>query len=199
MKSRLTARQAQVLAIIHDYQSRHGYPPTQEEIADALGLSWTRAVEKHLQALERKGYLKRGRGARTIHVQTRSRGIPVPLLGTIAAGKPLLAEEHTERFIALDESLVPSGTCFLLRVEGESMRDAGIKDDDLVLVRSQPVAERGEIVAMLLGDEVTVKYFMPEAGRIVLMPANPAYAPITVDQDTAATVLGKVCAVIRRY
>jgi repressor LexA len=199
MKSAPTTRQAQVLSIIREYQARHGYPPTQEEIADALGLTWTRAVEKHLQALERKGYLVRGRGARTIHLPEQQQGVPVPLIGTIAAGKPLIAEERTERFITLDRSLVPSGTCFLLRVEGESMRDAGIRNGDLVVVRSQPVAQPGEIVAVLLENEVTVKHFHPEAGRLVLRPANPAYTPITVSRDTPASILGKVTAVIRQY
>jgi len=200
MKGSLTERQAKVLRFIRDYLGEYGYPPTQQEIANALGIEWIRAVEKHLKALEKKGYIKKEKGARTIQVLHYGKGTSIPLLGTIAAGNPILAEENIERFIILDETIVPKGgTFFLLRVEGESMKDAGILPHDLVLVRSQNLAEKGEIVAFLIEDEVTIKYFFPQQERIMLKPANPEYQPIVVKEGTQATILGKVVAVVRLY
>ncbi|MBE0478968.1 transcriptional repressor LexA [Candidatus Aerophobetes bacterium] len=199
MADRLTTRQKKLLEFIQDYLHEYGYPPTQEEMAKELKIEWTRAVEKHLQALEKKGYLKRGKGARCIRLATHTRGLSIPILGTISAGSPIVADENIEGFINLDERVVPKGTCFFLNVEGDSMKDAGILDKDLVLVRCQEVAEKGDIVAFLSADGVTIKYFFPEEGAIILKPANPEYEPIIIQEDSQAKILGKVVAVLRFY
>ena len=199
IKEKLTGRQEKVLGVIRGHLHQYGYPPTQEEIATALGLEWTRAVEKHLQALERKGYIRKGKGARAIKLLSERGSALIPLIGTIAAGRPIIAEEYIEKFIALDEEFVPKGVCFLLRVEGDSMQGAGILHNDLVLVKSQEVAEKGEIVAFLLEEAVTVKYFFPEQNRIILRPANPSYHDIIVEEQTDSKILGKIVASLRCY
>jgi repressor LexA len=199
MKGELTNRQKKVLDVIREHIQQYGYPPTQEEIAVALDIEWTRAVEKHLQALEKKGYIRKDKGARAIRLLSQNKAVPIPLIGTIAAGGPIIAEEHIERFIALDAELLPGAECFFLRVQGDSMRGAGILNDDLVLVKSQAVGERGDILAFLLEGAVTVKYFFPEEKRIILRPANPSYHDIVVEEEAEVRVLGKVIASLRCY
>jgi len=195
----LTERQKQVLGFLKDYTSEKGYPPTISEIARELGLRWTKGVERHLYALEKKGHIKRSSGARAIEITGFSRGRLVPVIGAIAAGKPILAEENIEGTLSLDESLIPDESCFLLVVEGDSMRDAAILNGDYVLVRPQPIAEKGEIIAALIGDEATVKYFSPEKNRVVLKPANPDFEPIILHEGDDFKILGKVVAVFRIF
>jgi repressor LexA len=197
MKSFLTERQREVLEFLKEYISERGYPPTLREVARELGIKWTKGIEKHLQALEKKGYIKRFPGARSIEILGFSRGRSIPVVGSIAGGKPILAEENVERTLTLDEDLAAGEGAFFLKVEGESMNQAGILDGDYVLVRPQPTAEKGEIVAALIGDEATVKYFFPEKNRVVLRPASPDFDPLVLDENDGFKILGKVTVVLR--
>jgi len=197
MKSFLTPRQREVLEFLKEYISERGYPPTLREVARELGIKWTKGIEKHLQALEKKGYIKRFPGARSIEILGFSRGRSIPVVGSIAGGKPILAEENVERTLTLDEDLAAGEEAFFLKVEGESMNQAGILDGDYVLVRPQPTAEKGEIVAALIGDEATVKYFFPEKNRVVLRPASPDFDPLVLDENDEFKILGKVTVVLR--
>ncbi|MFC4132623.1 transcriptional repressor LexA [Hamadaea flava] len=203
----LTPRQRGILGVIRDWVVRHGYPPTAREIADRVGLSSTSTVAKHLRDLEDRGYLRRGRAAtRPVDVrmflQPTGSDAPdasppamVPLLGAIAAGGPILAEEHPEEILALPRELVGRGTLFCLRVRGESMIDAAICDGDIVVVRQQPDAYSGDIVAAMIDGEATVKVYRKRGGHVLLEPQNPAYDVIDGDE---AVILGKVVSVMRR-
>jgi repressor LexA len=212
----LTPRQRKVLEVIRDWVERFGYPPSVREIGDAVGLTSTSSVHHQLRALERKGYLRRDPN-RTRAVDVRGpedtpdttsatpenttasdlHPVPamVPLLGNIAAGGPILAEQAVESVFPLPREIVGEGTLFLLNVRGDSMIEAAITDGDWVVVRQQPVAENGEIVAAMIDGEATVKTFKRRDDHVWLMPANPAYDPIPGDD---ATVLGRVVAVLRR-
>ena len=216
----LTPRQRKVLEVIRDWVERFGYPPSVREIGDAVGLTSTSSVHHQLRTLERKGYLRRD-PHRTRAVDVRGPDDPVadeaaadvgldtvagplarrpepafvPLLGDIAAGGPILAEQAVESVFPLPREIVGEGTLFLLNVRGDSMVDAAIRDGDWVVVRQQPVAENGEIVAAMIEGEATVKTLRRRDGHAWLMPANPAYDPIPGDE---ATVLGRVVAVLRR-
>jgi repressor LexA len=197
----LTARQQQIYEFIHAQITEGGAPPTIREIGERFDISSTNGVRAVLSALEKKGYIHRSR--------LRSRGIElaeelrppdvrvVPLVGRVAAGVPLLAVENIEDHLALDRSLLPSGELFSLRVQGDSMRDAGVHDGDYVFVRKQPVAHPGEMVVAIIGDEATVKWFRPRRGAICLEPDNPDYEPITVDREFQ--LAGKVVGVLRRF
>jgi repressor LexA len=197
MRNALTERQRQVLDFLKEYASEKGYPPTMREVAQSLGIKWTKGVEKHFQALEKKGYIKRSSGARTLEIEGFSRGRSVPVIGTIAAGKPILAEENIEKTLTLDKDLAPWKDAYLLKVEGDSMKEAGILDGDYVLIRPQPTAEKGEIVAALIGDDATVKYFSTKRGGIVLRSANPDFESIVLNEDDEFRILGKVMLVLR--
>jgi repressor LexA len=220
----LTPRQRRVLEVIRDWVERFGYPPSVREIGDAVGLTSTSSVHHQLRTLERKGYLRRdphrtravdvrgpedqaggdepvgtddevGSDASAGPLARRPEPAFVPLLGDIAAGGPILAEQAVESVFPLPREIVGEGTLFLLNVRGDSMLDAAIQNGDWVVVRQQPVAESGEIVAAMIDGEATVKTLRRRDGRIWLMPANPAYDPIAGDE---ATVLGRVVAVLRR-
>ncbi|WP_326798901.1 transcriptional repressor LexA [Streptomyces sp. NBC_01808] len=208
--SGLTERQRRVIEVIRDSVQRRGYPPSMREIGQAVGLSSTSSVAHQLMALERKGFLRRDphrprayevRGADTPTTQaaTDTTGKPaasyVPLVGRIAAGGPILAEESVEDVFPLPRQLVGDGELFVLKVVGDSMIEAAICDGDWVAVRRQPVAENGDIVAAMLDGEATVKRFKREDGHVWLLPHNAAYQPIPGDE---ATILGKVVAVLRR-
>ncbi|MEJ3657571.1 transcriptional repressor LexA [Actinomycetes bacterium KLBMP 9759] len=214
----LTPRQRKVLEVIRDWVERFGYPPSVREIGDAVGLTSTSSVHHQLRTLERKGYLRRDPN-RTRAVDVRGPDEPgentrvvaaedagdtgdlhptpafVPLLGNIAAGGPILAEQAVESVFPLPREIVGEGELFLLNVRGDSMIEAAITDGDWVVVRQQPVAENGEIVAAMIDGEATVKTFKRQGKHVWLMPANPAYDPIDGDE---ATVLGRVVAVLRR-
>ena len=210
----LTQRQRTILDVIRASVSSRGYPPSIREIGDAVGLTSTSSVAHQLRALERKGYLRRDpnrpravdvRGADdslTAAVTTDVAGsdaLPeptfVPVLGRIAAGGPILAEEAVEDVFPLPRELVGEGSLFLLKVVGESMVDAAICDGDWVVVRQQNVADNGDIVAAMIDGEATVKTFKRTGDQIWLMPHNPAFDPIPGNQ---AAVLGKVVTVIRK-
>ena len=204
--SMLTARQREILTVIRDWAVRYGYSPSTRDIADAIGLASTSSVSRHLRALEDYGFLRRGRSmTRPVDVRmflepaTRETGdattVGVALLGAIAAGTPILAEETGEETLTLPRDLVGRGTLFCLRVQGDSMIDAAICDGDIVVVRQQPDAYNGDIVAAMIDEEATVKVFHRRRGHVLLEPRNPAYEPIDGDR---ATILGKVVSVLRR-
>ena len=207
MARELTGRQQSVYQFIVDTLHERGYPPTVREIGDHFDMKSTGSVRDHLAALEKKGFIRReantSRGIELIHAQDRpgTNTRSVPLMGQIAAGTPLLAEENQEDMLSVDNNLVGrGGTVFALRVKGDSMRDAGILDGDIVLVRQQADAVNGEIVAALVDDEATVKTYFREKNHIRLQPANEAYAPIIVSPDQGeVAVLGKVVGLTRNY
>ena len=194
----LTERQQRVFKYIQNHFGKHGYPPTIREIASYLGVKWNHGIERHLNALEKKGYIKRAPDkSRGIRLSYRSTGTEVPIVGRITAGKPILAVENIEDRIVLDPAFVRGESNFLLMVEGMSMKDAGILDGDLVLVRHQAVAEPGDIVAALINDEeATVKRFRQNGEQIILEPENPDYEPIVSD-SSSIKIIGKVSAVLR--
>ena len=198
----LTERQGQVLSYIREYAAERGFAPTIREIAERFGLRSTNAVADHLRALERKGAIERDpRSARGIRLrEERAGALRVPVVGQIAAGTPVLAEENIEDWLALDEEFTPSGKLFALRVRGDSMIGAHILDGDLVIVRMQEEAERGQIVAALIGEEATLKTYMPQGGSVLLLPANPAYDPLVFDRGNGESlrILGVAVGLLRR-
>ena len=220
----LTARQRLVLETIRASVERRGYPPSMREIGEAVGLTSPSSVKHQLTVLERKGYLRRDpnrpRAIEVVHpddsrsisswggsrhesalqddVMAERDAAPtpsyVPVVGRIAAGGPILADQVVEDVFPLPRQLVGDGELFLLRVSGDSMIDAAICDGDWVVVRRQPVAENGEIVAAMIEGEATVKTLKRADGRVWLLPQNPAYSPIDGDD---AVVLGRVVSVLR--
>jgi repressor LexA len=204
----LTPRQRAILQVIHEHVDEHGYPPSVREIGDAVGLRSPSSVHAQLEVLEDKGYLRRdptkpralelGRDPETALAMRPSQGRSVPLVGDIAAGGPILAEERVDAVYTLPKDLVGEGQLFMLRVRGESMIEAGVLDGDLVVVRQQPSVEQGEMCAALIDGEATVKFFRrTRAGEVFLDPANERFEPIPVGQDQDATVMGKVVSVLR--
>lgn len=206
--STLPPRQQRILAAIRDSVVRHGYSPSTREIGQAVGLRSASTVSRHLKALEDKGFLRRGDTvSRPIDVRlflhgTRdeargrdSDSVAVPVVGDIAAGAPILAQEHADDMLTMSRQLVGRGEVFGLRVRGDSMVDAAICDGDIVVVRRQRDAQTGEIVAAMIDGEATVKVFRRRGGHIYLEPRNPAYQVIDGDM---AVVLGKVVSVMRR-
>ncbi len=209
----LTKRQQQILEVVQDHIARLGYPPTVREIGDAVGLTSSSTVHAHLQALENRGVIRRdptkpraldlvdraqaAQGRRAVATLPGPDDVRIlPVLGRIAAGAPLLAEEHVEDEIAVPGLLTVAGECFLLRIRGESMIRVGILDGDYVVVRRQQDCQDGEIVAALIdGGEATVKRLHRVGGRVRLSPENDALEPFFPD-DVA--VMGKVVGVFRR-
>lgn len=186
--SRTSSKRGEILAYLRQFIAQNGYPPTVRQIMRAVGLSSTASVHYHLAALRELGEIdmeeKRSRAIRL----SAPRG--VPLVGTVAAGVPILAEENIDGYLPWEAD----PDCFALRVKGDSMINAHIFDGDTVVVRPQPTAVNGEIVVALLGDEATVKRFSRRGGEVWLLPENPEYAPI---DGREARILGRVCTVIR--
>ncbi|MGY1884301.1 transcriptional repressor LexA [Blastococcus sp. SYSU DS0753] len=214
----LTQRQRRVLEVIRDSIDRRGYPPSVREIGEAVGLSSASSVAHQLSVLQKKGWLRRDPNRpRALDVRLpgdagRATAAPVeppvvgdgaqaaapayvPLVGRIAAGGPVLAEQAVEDVFPLPRELVGEGTVFMLKVAGDSMVEAAICDGDWVVVRQQPTAENGEIVAAMIDGEATVKTYKRRDGHVWLLPHNPAYEPIPGDE---ATILGRVVSVLRR-
>jgi len=212
----LTQRQRRVLEVIRDSIERRGYPPSVREIGEAVGLSSASSVAHQLTVLQKKGWLRRDPNRpRALDVRlpgdTPGEAVAapappagadevaaptyVPLVGRIAAGGPVLAEQAVEDVFPLPRELVGEGTLFMLKVAGDSMVEAAICDGDWVVVRQQPTAENGEIVAAMIDGEATVKTYKRRDGHVWLLPHNPAYEPIPGDD---ATVLGRVVSVLRR-
>ncbi|MBW2473477.1 MAG: transcriptional repressor LexA [Deltaproteobacteria bacterium] len=199
--SQLTTRQQQVYDFLAGYIADQGYPPTLQEIAGHLQVSCNFGVLRHLQVLERKGLINRSPGSsRSIVLADRSRSEPLdlPLVGTVQAGLPQLAEEQIETYLAVDSSLVKGKGSFLLRVRGESMIDAHIMPGDLVVVRPQPSAESGEIVVALIDDEATLKRFYREGEEIRLKPENARMKSLIYrERDAQVQIIGKVTGLCR--
>lgn len=215
---KLSARQEQILAVVQRSIEERGFPPSVREIATQVGLASPSTVKHHLDAMERKGILQRtpgtsraidlrqqvptsgsGEGLAVAGVQLPTRfgegdSIEAPLVGRIAAGVPITAEQSVEDVFALPTRLTGSGELFVLQVQGDSMTDAAICDGDYVVVRAQPTADEGAIVAALIDDEATVKVLSYSSGHQWLLPRNPDYSPIQADE---ATILGKVVTVLR--
>ena len=215
-ESGLTPRQRKVLEVIRESVERRGYPPTVREIGEAVGLTSTSSVSHQLTMLQKKGFLRRDPSKpRAVDVRlpgevaaALERAVDdaaeraahpqpayVPVVGRIATGGPILAEQVVEEVFPLPRELVGSGTLFLLKVVGDSMIGAAIADGDWVVVRQQPTAQNGEIVAAMIDGEATVKTYKKSAGHVWLLPHNPAYEPIAGD---AAVVLGRVVTVLRK-
>lgn len=198
---RITDRQKQVLDFIGDYINEHAYPPSIRDIQKHFKLKSTKGVKDHIDRLVEKGYLKRMDGAaralEVIHPRERSAKI-IPLVGTVAAGLPILAEENIEAYVYTSADTVRTEGMFYLRVSGDSMINAAILEGDLVLVRPQPIVEQGEIAVVRIGDEATVKRFFRFGNRIELYPENQNYKPIVYwEGDEDVRVVGKVTAVFR--
>ncbi|NMB77291.1 MAG: transcriptional repressor LexA [Myxococcales bacterium] len=206
----LTERQEQLLRFIEAYGEMHGFPPSIREMAEHMGIRSTNGVNDHLKALLRKGFIRREGQAKSRALSlARRRGaasfreepaVSVPILGRVAAGQPILAEENLEGRLPVGRSLLRgAGDVFALRVRGESMIGKGILDGDLVIVRSQNAADPGQVVVAMLEGEVTVKTFRPEKDRVVFEPANPAMQPIVVRREDfrQTDILGVVIGVYR--
>lgn len=202
----LTMRQHKILQVIRDSVERRGYPPSVREIGQAAGLKSPSSVAHQLKVLEKRGLLRRDPNRpRAVDIRPMDDVLEaspqqptptyVPVVGRIAAGGPILAEQAIEDVFPLPKELVGDGTLFLLRVVGDSMIDAAITDGDWVVVRQQPVAENGDIVAAMIDGEATVKTFRRQDGHVLLMPHNSAYEPIPGDD---AVILGRVVTVLRK-
>lgn len=205
--SSLSDKQREILAFLHETISRVGYPPSMREICDAVGLTSVSSVSHQLTQLELRGFIRRDPNLnRAIEILVELEGNPdavrvsdedvvnVSLVGRIAAGIPITAEQNVEAVFPLPRQVVGQGNVFMLKVQGDSMIDAAICDGDYVVVREQQTADNGDIVAAMLNDEATVKVFKQRDGKTWLLPRNSAYEPIDGDY---AKVLGKVVAVIR--
>lgn len=207
----LSDRQQQVLDFLSSTVNDRGYPPSVREICDAVGLSSPSTVHSHLSSLVKAGYIRRDPSkpraieilteteteepTRAAHTDDRLRD--VPLVGRIAAGSPILATEDIETIMPLPEELVGSDPVFMLEVRGDSMIDAGILDGDYVVIRRQPDARDGEIIAALVdGEEATIKRLKRENGRVVLVPENPALEPMVFEDGVE--IIGKVVSVLRK-
>jgi len=203
MSATLTPKQQLILDFLKAEIRQNGYPPTVREICDAVGLSSTSTVHAHLETLERKGFIRRSPAKNRsteileedFYSNTREL-VNVPIVGRVAAGVPILAQENIEDTFPIPIDYVKNDVCFMLHVKGDSMINKGILDGDLVLVRQQQDATSGDIIIALLDDSATVKTFSREGELIRLSPANPAYEPILVSD---CNVLGKVIGLYRRY
>jgi repressor LexA len=204
-KKKLTPTQERVFSFLKDYIGEKGFPPTLREIASHFGLKGPKAPQKTLTILERKGFIRKiPGGSRTIEILSSppvrlTQILPIPLIGRVQAGEPILAVENIEGYINLDRSLVSSEDVFLLRVQGDSMIDAHIQDGDFALVKPQPTAENGEIVVALIEDEATIKRIFQKRDLIRLEPANPRMEPIIVKKGgKKVTIVGKVVGIFRK-
>lgn len=212
MARKITKRQQQIYDYIRSYQEEKGYPPSVREMAAAVGLSSPSTVHAHLNALEERGLIKRDRTKpRAIEVfnedgssakqnpgaETETRGsITLPLVGRVAAGMPILAEQNIEDTFTVPTEIATDASSFILEVHGESMINVGIYNGDYIIVREQHSATNGEIIVAMIDGEATVKTFYKEQGRVRLQPENDTMEPIYADNPT---VLGKVVALMRRF
>jgi repressor LexA len=199
----LTQRQQQVLELISDHIERHGFPPSHRELMVSLGVKSQLGILKHLRALEKKGHLVcRQASSRGITLANRpSRPVMVPIAGSVRAGCPEEAVEDILGYCATEPAWTRGADCFYLRVVGDSMIEAGIRDGDLALVRAQSTAENGEIVVALIDGEATLKHLYREGGQIRLQPANVALQPIILTgvRMEAVSIIGKLLKIVRDY
>ena len=200
---KITAKQQEILDYIKDEILKRGYPPTVREICETVNLKSTSSVHSHLETLEKNGYIRRDpTKPRAIEIcddsfqMVRTEMVSLPVIGNVAAGQPILAEENVQDYFPVPADVVPKGESFILNVRGESMINAGIFNGDRVFVHVQNTANNGEIVVALLEDEATVKRLSRRNGQVWLLPENEAYSPI---DGRYASILGKVAAVLRTY
>ena len=200
-QEKITPKQQEILEYIKETILKKGYPPAVREICEAVNLKSTSSVHSHLETLERNGYIRRDpTKPRTIEIiddcfnLARREVVNVPLLGTVAAGMPLLAQENIENYFPIPTEMLPDKEVFMLRVKGDSMIEAGIFNGDLIFVEKTVTAENGEIVVALLDDSATVKRFYKENGHYRLQPENSSMEPIIVDE---VQILGKVFRLFR--
>jgi repressor LexA len=196
----LTPRQQQVLAFVTNFIDTCGYPPTQREIASHLGINGTLGVMRHLQALEKKGYLSKSSGSSRgiVLAGQPARATSLPIVGTVRAGLPQPAMEDIEGYFAIDSARLPSGAAFFLRVRGDSMIGASILEGDLALIRPQPSADNRDIVVALIDGQATLKRFFRERHRVRLVASNPNYDDIIVREGEGEVIIvGKVVGIYR--
>ena len=200
-KGKITDKQREILEYIKETILAKGYPPAVREICEAVHLKSTSSVHSHLETLEKNGYIRRDpTKPRTIEILdddfalTRREMVQVPIIGTVAAGMPILAEENIEDYMPIPAEMLPNKEIFMLKVKGESMIEAGIYNNDKVIVAKQPTAENGDKVVALLDDGATVKTFYKEQGHVRLQPENSSMDPIIVDD---VQILGKVIGLFR--
>ncbi len=195
----ITERQQKVLDFITRFTQTHGYSPTVRDIAAHLGVSSPSGVSRHLESLEKKGWLKKTGASRGIVLTSHGgQSISLPIVGTVRAGHLQPAIEDIQGFFSVDQRQVKGDGCFFLRVKGDSMIGAGIFDGDLALVRPQPVAENRDTVVVMVDGEATLKWFHREPNRIRLQPANPNMEPIYVGPDKNVSIVGKVVGIYRQ-
>lgn len=200
-QGRITAKQQEILEYIKETILKKGYPPAVREICEAVHLKSTSSVHSHLESLERNGYIRRDpTKPRTIEIiddcfnLTRRELVNVPLIGTVAAGQPILAEENIENYFPIPAEMLPNAETFMLNVKGDSMINAGIFNGDQILIAQQSTANNGELVVALVDDSATVKRFFKENGHYRLQPENDAMEPIILEK---VEILGKVIGLIR--
>ncbi|MCI8836531.1 MAG: transcriptional repressor LexA [Hungatella sp.] len=200
-QGKITPKQQEILEYIKESILKKGYPPSVREICEAVRLKSTSSVHSHLETLERNNYIRRDpTKPRTIEIiddcfnLTRRELVNVPMIGTVAAGQPILAEQNIENYFPIPVEMLPNEQTFMLRVKGESMINAGIFDGDQIIVKQQESARNGEIVVALVDDSATVKRFYKEKGRYRLQPENDALEPIIVDD---VQILGIVIGLVR--
>ena len=200
---KITPKQQEILDFIKSEILSKGYPPAVRDICEAVHLKSTSSVHSHLETLEKNGYIRRDpTKPRAIEIMddsfnlSRREVVNVPMVGTVAAGQPILAQEHIERYFPIPAEYMPNTDCFMLKVKGESMINAGIFDGDYIMVRQQNVASNGEMIVALVDDSATVKTFYKENGHYRLQPENDSMDPIIVDD---VQILGKVCGVFRIF
>ena len=200
---KITPKQQEILDFIKSEILSKGYPPAVRDICEAVHLKSTSSVHSHLETLEKNGYIRRDpTKPRAIEIMddsfnlSRREVVNVPMVGTVAAGQPILAQEHIEGYVPIPAEYMPNTDCFMLKVKGESMINAGIFDGDYIMVRQQNVASNGEMIVALVDDSATVKTFYKENGHYRLQPENDSMDPIIVDD---VQILGKVCGVFRIF
>ena len=200
---KITPKQQEILDFIKSEILSKGYPPAVRDICEAVHLKSTSSVHSHLETLEKNGYIRRDpTKPRAIEIMddsfnlSRREVVNVPMVGTVAAGQPILAQEHIEGYFPIPAEYKPNTDCFMLKVKGESMINAGIFDGDYIMVRQQNVASNGEMIVALVDDSATVKTFYKENGHYRLQPENDSMDPIIVDD---VQILGKVCGVFRIF
>jgi repressor LexA len=202
----LTDRQQEILEFIQEYVESYSYPPTYREICKHFSISSTNGVKRHVDALQKKGYLDMCKNAsRTISVKQTTNDIPsniieIPIVGRVAAGYPVLSDENIDSMMTIDRSFIrATENCFALKVKGESMIKAGIMEGDYVIINQQSFANNGEIIVATVNDEATLKRYSKNSGGVQLIPENDNFLPISVNFSDKFSIIGKVIGVVRWY
>lgn len=196
----LTERQQQVLNYVSSCLDQNSCPPTLREISEHIGTAGTVTAMRHLEALEKKGYVQRREGSRGIALTNRPNiPVPLPVVGTVRAGAPEPAIEDISDYVSVDPSWIKGTGCFFLQVKGDSMIEAGILDGDLALIQPQPIADNGQIVVAMIDGEATLKHFYREEDHVRLEPRNRNMASIIVSEAEGFTIIGKLLKTVRNY